>query len=170
MRIAIDLETLGNSANAPVLSIGLVAFNDGGIVSRHEWFPDVQEQLNAGAVPDASTILWWFSQSPEAQIPQVETERQPVIQVLGEIGAVFARYYDVGEVWGNGPSFDCTILAELFRRHGLTVPWDFWKERCMRTVLSLNPALERVRPLNPHCALSDAEAQALTIIGALKNV
>lgn len=167
MRIAIDLETLGNTANAPVLSIGLVAFNDGGIVSRHEWFPDVQEQLNAGAVPDASTILWWLQQDPEARLSQVNSARDPVMHVLGEVGAVFARY-DVDEVWGNGPSFDCTILAELFRRHGAAIPWDFWKERCMRTVLSLNPTLDRVYPLIPHCALSDAEAQALTIIGALK--
>lgn len=167
MRIAIDLETLGNTANAPVLSIGLVVFNDGGIVKGHEWFPDLQEQLNLGAMPDAATILWWFSQSPEARLSQVNSARDPVQQVLGEVGAVFARY-DVGEVWGNGPSFDCTILAELFRRHGLAAPWDFWKERCVRTVLSLNPTRERVRPLIPHCALSDAEAQALTIIGALK--
>lgn len=169
MRVAIDLETLGNTANAPVLSIGLVVFNDGGIVKGREWFPDVQEQMGAGAVPDALTILWWFQQGPEARGQQVGAKRKPVTQVLGEIGAVFARY-DVDEVWGNGPSFDCTILAEMFRRHGLAAPWDFWKERCMRTVLSLNPTLERVRPLIPHCALSDAEAQALTIIGALKNV
>lgn len=144
MRIAIDLETLGNTANAPVLSIGLVVFNDGGIVARHEWFPDVQAQLDHGATPDASTR---FQQASEALIPQVVADRQPVTQVLRDVGAVFARY-DVDEVW----SFDCTILAELFRRHGLAAPWDFWKERCMRTVLS------------------DAEAQALTIIGALKNV
>lgn len=169
MRIAIDLETLGNTANAPVLSIGLVVFNADGIVKGHEWFPDVQEQMNAGAMPDASTVLWWFQQAPEARDPQVVADRKPVTQVLGEVGAVFARY-DVDEVWGNGPSFDCTILAELFRRHGLAAPWDFWKERWMRTVLSLNPTLDRVHPAIPHCALSDAEAQALTIIGALKNV
>jgi DNA polymerase III epsilon subunit-like protein len=169
MRIAIDLETLGTSANAPILSIGLVAFNAGGIVDRHEWFPDMQGQLNAGAVPDASTILWWFSQGPEARIPQVEAKRQPAMQVLAEIGAVFARY-DVVEVWGNGPSFDCTIPTELFRRHGLSAPWDFWKERCMRTALACNPRAPRVRPTIPHCALSDDEAQALTIIGALNNV
>ena len=167
MRIAIDLETLGTTANAPVLSIGMVVFDGGVIGARHEWFPNVQEQLNAGAMPDASTILWWFHQDPEARGQQAEAKRQPVGSVLGEIGAVFARY-DVDEVWGNGPSFDCMILAELFRRHGLAAPWDFWKERCMRTVLLRNPALDRVRPLIPHCALSDAEARALTIIGALK--
>ena len=167
MRVAIDLETLGNNANSPILSIGMVVFNSNGIVDRHEWFPDVQAQMDRGATPDASTFLWWFQQGPEARGQQVEAKRQPVGSVLGEIGAVFARY-DVDEVWGNGPSFDCTILAELFRRHGLAAPWDFWKERCVRTVLSLNPTLERVRPPIPHCALSDAEAQALTIIGALK--
>ena len=169
MRIAIDLETLGNTANAPVLSIGLVVFDADGIVARHEWFPDAQEQLDAGALPDASTILWWFQQGEEARGQQVGAKRQQVMRVLGEVGAVFARY-DADEVWGNGPSFDCTILAELFRRHGLAAPWDFWKERCMRTVLTCNPLAHRVLPMIPHCALSDAEAQALTIIGALKNV
>jgi hypothetical protein len=167
MRVAIDLETLGNTANAPVLSIGLVVFEEAGIVARHEWFPDVQEQLNAGAKPDASTILWWLQQDPEARLSQVNAARDPVSHVLGEVGAVFARY-DVVEVWGNGPSFDCTILAELFRRHGRNAPWDFWKERCMRTLLSLSPGADRIHPTIPHCALADAEAQALTIIGALK--
>lgn len=166
MQASIDLETLGRSPDAPILSIGLVLFNDAEILSRHEWFLDIQEQLDHGAKPDASTILWWFSQSPEAQIPQVETVRIPVASVLAGVRSVLPLEC---LVWGNGPSFDCTILSELFRRHGQSKPWDFWNERCLRTLLDTNPTVKRVRSTTPHCALSDAEAQALTVIAA-KNV
>lgn len=169
MQASIDLETLGRSPSAPILSVGLVLFNDTEVLSRHEWFPDIQEQLNAGAEPDASTVLWWFETADTARLPQVEATRTPVASVLAAIRATLPGGC---LVWGNGPSFDCAILAELFRRHGQPTPWEFWNERCLRTLLSLKPGATRVRPATPHCALSDAEAQALTVINARshKNV
>lgn len=67
MQTSIDLETLGHSPSAPILSIGLVLFDDVEILSRHEWFPDVQEQLDRGAKPDASTLPHCALSDAEAQ-------------------------------------------------------------------------------------------------------
>jgi hypothetical protein len=160
LHASLDLETLGKSPSAPVLSIGLVIFNRLGVISRHEWFPDLQEQLDRGARPDADTILGWMQQDHPARAAQVRATRIPVGSVLAGISATPPEECSV---WGNGPSFDCAILADLFRRHGHPAPWNFWQERDMRTALSLRSDVERIRPLTPHCALADAEAQALTI-------
>jgi 3' exoribonuclease, RNase T-like len=154
LHVSLDLETLGTSASSPVLSIGLVVFNRGRILSRHEWFLDLQEQLDRGARPDASTILWWLGQDECARNAQVHAGRISVASVLAGISATIPEECSV---WGNGSSFD------LFRRHGHPVPWNFWRERDLRTALSLRLDVQRIRPLTPHCALADAEAQALTI-------
>src|SRR3546814_136057 len=41
------------------------------------------------------------------------------------------------EIYANSPNFDCTIMKSLYNDHGMTIPWDFRKERDLRTLCSM---------------------------------
>jgi hypothetical protein len=47
----------------------------------------------------------------------------------------------VDGVWGNGSTFDCTILRSAYTTVSGEIPagcpWDFWQERDVRTVVAL---------------------------------
>jgi exodeoxyribonuclease VIII len=67
-------------------------------------------------------------------------------------------------VWGNGASFDNTILTETYKRLGRTPPWPFWKDRCYRTVKSMFPNVPMERSGTHHNAMDDALTQAQHLI------
>ena len=62
-------------------------------------------------------------------------------------------------VWGNGASFDNVILANAYEALGRRAPWQFWQDRCFRTVKSMYPKLELARLGTYHNALDDAKWQ-----------
>ena len=55
------------------------------------------------------------------------------------------------------------ILAAAYRAVGFDIGWPHWGNRCLRTLLAMHP-VDRVKPEVPHVALSDAIAQARTLI------
>lgn len=66
-------------------------------------------------------------------------------------------------MWANSPAFDLVMLRNAFNKHHVDAPWGFWIERDFRTFLSMTNA-DRVKPEVAHDALSDAKAQAQTLI------
>ena len=62
--------------------------------------------------------------------------------------------------WCNGASFDFPILATAYRLVKKPLPWEFWKERDLRTLKGLNPDLRVERDGVHHNALDDARHQA----------
>ena len=46
------------------------------------------------------------------------------------------------ELYANSPSFDCNKLKSLFRDWGFDAPWDFRRERCLRT-LAANAGIDQ---------------------------
>lgn len=67
--LMIDLETMGNKPNAPIVSIGAVFFEPetGEIGPELYTAVDLKSEVALGAAPDADTILWWLTQSSEAR-------------------------------------------------------------------------------------------------------
>ena len=72
----IDLETLSTAADAAILSIGIQPFDPrgegidpaAGLVIH----VDLQACMNAGLRVDASTIMWWMTQSDDARAALVD--------------------------------------------------------------------------------------------------
>lgn len=64
------------------------------------------------------------------------------------------------DVWGNGSDFDNTLLAAAYDACQLTLPWNFWSNRCYRTLKNLRPEIKLVNPGTAHNALDDSKAQA----------
>jgi hypothetical protein len=144
--VVVDLETLGRRAGCPVLELGACAevFQDEVLSFRSH--PDLQSQLGAGLVPDASTVLWWMSpELAEARHHQLEGHGkegeagEPVCAALLRFNAYLeeARRGRELRLWGNSARFDLGILEELYRRFHIEPGWKFWEERDLRTAFDL---------------------------------
>jgi len=156
--VMLDLETLATTPHAAVIAIGAVRLN-----SPDEFYVVITQNSNeaAGLEVDPSTVLWWSKQSPEAR---AEFEGGKGI-TLPEALARFAVWLGRDAiVWGNGAAFDNVILASAYRACGFPVPWNFWHDKCYRTVAGMAPSIERQRVGTYHNALDDAKTQAAHLL------
>ena len=158
--VMIDLETLGTTADAVILSIGAVKFNlESGDIDDKAFYASVsvESNLDMGRRISESTLNWWFDQTPEAR--QVFREpKQTLENSLRELIDWFE--HDQRRVWSNGADFDLPMLAHAFTQLGLTTPWQFWNSRCVRTYRALPAASSVPKLQNDHNALRDAVNQA----------
>lgn len=168
MHVMIDLETLGNGANAPILSIGAVVFDRERLGEQFYTRIDLSSSLQGGASPDAATIEWWMGQGDTARKDAFLSgdgcdEREALLNFSS-----FCNGIHVEGMWGNGPSFDNAILGTAYRRNGMTQPWDFWLDRDLRTAKAMFPEVNLPHRVGTHHnALDDAiyQAQCLMEIG-----
>lgn len=179
--IMIDNETLNTSADAVVLSIGAVKFNKhnpGAIGETFYAVLDITDQKARGRTVSESTMKWWSEQSPEAQKVLHTTERRKVKDALEDLyDFIFDLEGNCGgmRLWGNGSDFDNPQIASLFKMYGMELPWDFWNNRCFRTLKSEFGHLVGTKPVRKgtyHNALDDAIHQAeycQAIYAKLKN-
>ena len=139
--LMIDLETLGTFMNAPVVTIGACFFDPltGKIGDKFYEKIDIAEAMKFGT-PDAETIRWWLTQDPAAQ-KELASAKSSMSDVLTRL----AKFYNSGndaKVWGNGPTFDVTILDYAYYKClGQKAPWPFWNVRDVRTVVQLAEGL-----------------------------
>jgi DNA polymerase III epsilon subunit-like protein len=172
-QVVVDLETLSTHPNACIVSIGAVSFNlQDGILDEFFINVDATSSKSHGLHLDPNTIQWWQKQSIEAQ-KSWQTDPQPLDYALGK----FADFYQKGNpIWGNGSSFDITILESAYyaigwdkdKVYGNHLPWKFWDIYDMRTLTSiLGKKLEKTG-IN-HNALDDSIAEAKLLIEMLKS-
>lgn len=131
----IDIETMGKRPNAPVLSIGSVMFNreTGELGKQFYAAVDPVDALRHGK-PDGDTLKWWMSQSDAARNAAMAGTMSLKEALMGLSRATDRDWKDV-KVWGNGPSFDMTILEYAYHSAmGALAPWRFWNVCCCRTV------------------------------------
>ena len=166
--LMLDIETLGVTPDAPILSLAAVPFGAGEIAPVAACFHvvlDLQAEYAAGAEASQSTLEWWTRQSPAARqvLDRATTFGSPPVQVaaalVNYVGTHMAPGYGV---WRNGASFDPVLVSEMFWRHGVPLPWKYSQIRCHRTLLALHPGVVKSRPTLAHDALADAYGQAQT--------
>ena len=161
--LMIDLETLGTAVNAPIVAIGAVFFDPatGAQGATFDAAIDVADAMRYGRA-DGNTIKWWLQQGDKA--------REKVARGKSQSQKVFEAFYTFcaksgdAKVWGNGSSFDISLLEYAFPRIiEKPAPWKFWNVRDCRTIKDL---AEGVVPYNgklagvAHTALDDAKHQA----------
>lgn len=164
--IMVDLETLGTRPGAVILSIGAVTFDPQARVvgaDRFHKIISVASSLTAGLRVETATVKWWRDQSPEAQTTLWAALAQgyDLAEVLDAFDA-WVRYATVGEVrlWGNGATFDNTLLDRAYFVLGRDRPWGAYGDRCFRTLKDGCNHLQPVREGVHHNALDDAVHQA----------
>jgi len=165
MNLMIDLETLGTSTNCPVISIGAVFFDKKELKEEFYKVLDFGKQITEGRVVDWGTMKWWMFQDNKAKkvFKDINADTKTA---LGEF-ALFCKMYKP-KPWGNGATFDITIIESLLKFYGVKVPWKFKNVRDYRTFCQLF-SKEIEREGTYHNALDDAKHQARNVIANLKD-
>jgi hypothetical protein len=111
--------------------------------------------------------MWWMKQGELAR-KEIYEAHDELVEVLID----FAKWLpDGSKVWGNGSDFDNVILAAAYAKVGIDCPWQFWNNRCFRTLKSICPIKHEFKG-TAHNALDDAHNQAehlILIMDALKR-
>ena len=137
--VMLDLETLGKTSNAVMLSIGAAHFNlyTGEIYSTFERQIHPQSSIDAGCEVDGDTIYWWMNQDREAQ-KQMQKDPTSLGQALYE----FRQWFDkIGSedtyIWCTAPDFDMPILRNAYLKLRQQPPFKYNCVRDVRTMRSL---------------------------------
>ena len=182
LNIMMDIETTGIRPGCRVLSIGLAAFyisdDKGTIGSTTTIYPSLTDQVGTD---DEGTMRWWSTQPHEARSVFADNHINGI--TVKEAFEAFKEFIQdavdrhkslnggVDEVkvciWGNGATFDNSIVQRMFEAKGYPVPWNTFGDRCYRTVFNMlgRPSLKRDGI--HHNALDDAIYQAQCLMYAL---
>ncbi len=179
--IMIDLETMGIRRNSLIIAVGAVYFEPdpsvvGGVNLGEAFYENIdwKSGIEAGMGLDVSTVKWWMTQSEEAR-KAVLAEGESLEQVL--LGLVTFIEQAAGiknvKVWGNGSTFDISLLEYAYDLLGWDSPWQFWNVRDCRTVEDLATGIfdkkTVTREGTAHHALDDAKHQA-TYVSRMINM
>ena len=169
--LMVDLETMGKKPGAPIVSVGAVFFDPASGKTGAEYYQviNLESSMSFGARPDASTILWWLKQSPEARSAIVVDDTVGLVEALEQFLDFVAENAANGsknvQLWGNGISFDCSLLEAAFELADTPFPVPYWNYRDVRTVVELGKAVglnsryEIPFEGDQHNALADARHQ-----------
>ncbi|HHC1926135.1 TPA: 3'-5' exoribonuclease [Klebsiella pneumoniae] len=172
VHVMVDLETMGKKHNAPIVAIGAVVFDPatGSIGESFYKVVCLESSVNWGAVIDPSTVIWWLKQSSEARSAIVNDDAIPLQDALLQFREFISDNVAGGskkaQVWGNGASFDNSILRSSYDCIAEDYPWEYWNDRDVRTMVELGQAIsfdpKTTIPFegSRHNALADAIHQA----------
>ena len=172
VHVMVDLETMGKKHNAPIVAIGAVVFDPatGSIGESFYKVVCLESSVNWGAVIDPSTVIWWLKQSSEARSAIVNDDAIPLQDALLQFREFVSDNVAGGskkaQVWGNGASFDNSILRSSYDYIAEDYPWEYWNDRDVRTMVELGQAIsfdpKTTIPFegSRHNALADAIHQA----------
>lgn len=172
VHVMVDLETMGKKHNAPIVAIGAVVFDPatGSIGESFYKVVCLESSVNWGAVIDPSTVIWWLKQSSEARSAIVNDDAIPLQDALLQFREFVSDNVAGGskkaQVWGNGASFDNSILRSAYDCIAEDYPWEYWNDRDVRTMVELGQAIsfdpKTTIPFegSRHNALADAIHQA----------
>lgn len=167
--VMIDLETLGTSSNAVILSIGAVLFNmKGDTEALLHLGVDTQSCLNAGLKVDGDTIDWWLKQSKENQDRLTSLKRLDLRAVLSELEAICNNVFEDICVWSHGSNFDIVLLENAYKAVGDKAWWKYSSVRDTRTLFDL--ANYKYKAKGGHDALDDAMNQAKAVCEAYQQL
>ena len=166
VNLQIDLETFGLPPTGAIVSIGACFFD----MEKQEIGPTFSKNINLatavrdGGVIEPGTVMFWMRQPDKARLNAIN-DSYDNCQVLREFREFIQKHSREQDVvpWGNGASFDLTLLGSAYKRIGENAPWRYFNERCFRTLRNAFPSIE----YNPddkgddaHTALADAIFQA----------
>lgn len=174
--VMIDNETMGTRPDAPIVAIGAVCFNLAMMQIGPQFYinVDLGSTMAQGAKPDASTFMWWLTQTDAARQAIATGRKEPVSDALDKFsGWLNSNAVSVTDrkVWACGTDFDVVQLAEHYHRAQKDVPWKFFNARDYRTVRELWPDLKNQRERKGHHnAVADALYQTETLLAIRQHL
>ena len=141
--LMLDLETMGNKSGAALISVGAVEFDINTGETGKEFYEriDLQSSIDAGLIINGSTVYWWLQQNEKARM-EVCKGGKDIAKVLFDLSE-FIKSLGEFEIWGNGLRFDVGIIEDAYTALGYhKMPWNFRKERDVRTLVSFAPEIK----------------------------
>lgn len=167
--LMVDIETLSTHPNAAVIAIGAVYFDLMTGETGAEFYCTISRASceRFGLHIDPNTLAWWKKQSGAAQAVLNDPDAIELDVALQQLSWFIQNHGGVAQtqVWGNGAPFDNVIIASAFRATGFPLPWKFWNDRDVRTIvefcglLGINPKQTTTFDGVRHNALDDAKFQ-----------
>lgn len=149
--VMIDLETWGQDSNSVIVQLSAVQFDmqTGQYGSTFNMYIDPNSSVKHGLHIEPSTIIWWMIQSDAARTNMINSVNRSIGSntlpvVLSEFSRWFKENCDTDTiVWGRGPRFDFGLLKDSYNAIGLSIPWNFRNEMCVRTMEWLRPLIKQ---------------------------
>lgn len=139
--LMLDIETLGTKSNSAIISIGAVEFDIETGETGETFYRNVslKSSVDSGLIIDPDTVMWWLGQDLSARKSLTEGGVTQLPQALLDFNDFCTKDY---EVWGNSARFDLGIMSNAYEKTFISIPWNFRLERCVRTLVSLNPSIK----------------------------
>lgn len=165
--LMIDLETMGRRADAAIVSIGAVFFDEHTGQLGREFYRAINlaTAVENGGTMDPGTVMFWLGQPDEAR-NAIRFSTYHIHEALTDFLAFVEQEKATSylRVWGNSPRFDCEKLDNALRGCGYSAPWKYYNERCYRTIRERAKWVDEDERIGLHNALDDAKHQANHLI------
>lgn len=175
----LDLETLGNNKQSPLIQLAMVMFDPltGETGKEFKETIDFDDAVKHGIVT-GSTIKWWMRQSDDARASVTTDNTVGLAEALTKFSAFLSDIpFRDRTLWGNGSSFDCSILENAYEATGLKKPWSYSGDADVRTVVNIGRLLtpfdrktEQEFIGTPHDALDDCKHQIRYVSAILRDL
>lgn len=158
----LDLETFSTDAGGSILSIGACKFDPMvlGVTDKFHVAIDPVSGEDFGLKMSASTVMWWLDNARHDARQQLLSHKRIDLASALEGFALWFGPHSL-PTWGNGVRMDNAMLEAAYKVAGMECPWQFYDERCYRTVKNLAPQINLERVGVHHDALDDAISQAV---------
>ena len=179
----LDIETLATKATALVWAVGLVEFDPCSTIIENPriFYVNKAEQLRIRRLIDGDTVRWtrekgdvagyekWLGMQSPNEFGEADPRLTGIITLHRELSGIVGMD---NTIWCNGASFDFGVMRSLFDDAGLTLPWHFRNEVCMRTLRVLaGGGLAELPEVSgvAHNAADDAVYQAKWVQNLIKR-
>lgn len=172
--VTFDIETLGNTANAPIVQIGAVVFDGlGNPLDTFNMKADLTTIPENEFTVDYDTLRWWMRQiakNPalvEVMGEQIMMHETLIREFIEWDGEMMEKHGDLN-YWTHA-TFDPPILDRHCKIYGLRrLP--FRNHRDIRTLTHIAGFIDVKRQGNHHDALDDCKYQAKYIAKGLRLI
>lgn len=157
-RLMLDFETLDVAECPVILSMGVVVFNENGIIDCLVEKIDQHSCLDLGCTVSVDTLLWWEEQSDAAKKAAFGGTTN-IGYAMGML-VDFYKKHECQEIWSAGALADIRWTNNILIKLKMEKPWKFYQEMCFRTFRVHMPSIDFIKTGTEHNALDDAINQA----------
>lgn len=180
----VDIETLAKGAGAKIASIGCAILDVKTLQVGNVFYEVIETKDQHARYAEADTVEFWLTQAVES--PDAFNElftksckaKVSLESALKDLSAWLKSEFN-GEpinMFGNGPEFDNVILNDAYDQLGIDLPWNYWCNQSVRTMLLMYRLVNENQQPDikfegvKHHALFDAMHEAKIIAETLRFV
>lgn len=165
----LDLESMDLLPSSKIVSIGATIFDPRYGKIGDSLYMELDWKAQTARTSGNGVPEWWKKQSKEARAALKGTI--PLEEALDELDFFLP---DDCKVWGNGATFDISMLEDAYRGCDMEIPWKFWNVRDCRTIKDMYESArggwDKKSGGVLHNAKDDAIFQAQYVIGMWKSL